>query len=436
MKLELESPDATDPARRPALWIIYLIVFADFVGFGIVIPLLPFYVPDFESRPLTVTLLFSAYSICQFVGAPILGALSDRLGRRPVLIVSQWGSASGYILLGLATHLGLSPGLALTLVYISRVIDGFSGGNVSTAQAYISDVTTPATRAKAMGLMGAAFGIGFSVGPAIGGLVGHYHVSYPAYVAAFFAAAAGVLTMWLLPESRTHRSTESSNVFHPSVFMPVLRQPLVAPLIYISALAMCAFVMMETTLGMFLNATFQWEQREVGWFFTLIGATIVVVQGGFVGRLTKVFGEWPLAMTGPVLVSMAMMGLVVVGWMPMVWLLIGVGIVNATGRSLQMPVVSSLISQHSSPDRQGVTFGVYHSLTSMARVIGPVIAGGLYAIHHTAQYVLGSVLLAAAGVWTLQLALKHRRRDRGFTISQQEARAKLAEGETAPLGET
>lgn len=433
--LDYESKTIADPAHRPALWVIYLIVFADFVGFGIVIPLLPFYVPDSQEHPKTVAMLFSAYSICQFIGAPILGALSDRYGRRPVLIVSQWGSALGFVLLGLATDLKLAPWMMLTMVFISRVIDGFSGGNVSTAQAYISDVTTPATRAKAMGLMGAAFGIGFSVGPAIGGLVGHIDVSYPAYLAAFFAASAGILTMLLLPESRTHRPTGSANVFRRDVFMPVMRQPVVAPLIFISILSMFAFVLLEPTIALFLEATFGWRQREVGWYTAMIGFVIMLVQGGLVGRLTSRFGEWALAITGPVLTSVAMLGFVLVGWMPLLWLLIVVGIINATGRSLQMPVVSALISQHASADRQGVTFGVYHSLTSMSRVFGPIVAGTMYALHHTAQYMLGSVLLAMAAVWTFQLALKYRRPERKLAISQQEARAKLAEAETAHLGE-
>jgi DHA1 family tetracycline resistance protein-like MFS transporter len=176
---EAPPPDAPDTPKG-ALWTIFLIVFIDLLGFGIIIPLLPRYVPDFTHNPLKVTLLFSVYSVCQFVGAPILGAVSDRFGRRPVLFVSQLGSALGYVLLGVATTFHwANPGTRLTLVYISRVLDGFTGGNISTAQAYVSDVTTPQNRAKGMGVLGAAFGIGFTAGPFLGGVLGHYNVSWP-----------------------------------------------------------------------------------------------------------------------------------------------------------------------------------------------------------------------------------------------------------------
>src|SRR5688500_11573141 len=155
-----------DAAPKGALGIIFLIVLIDLMGFGIIIPLLPFYVPGYAEHPLKVTLLFSVFSACQFIGAPILGMLSDRYGRRPVLVLSQIGSTFGSVLLGVATLWKESnPGLMLGLVYASRVIDGFTGGNISTAQAYISDVTTRENRAKGMGVLGAAFGIGFCLGP-------------------------------------------------------------------------------------------------------------------------------------------------------------------------------------------------------------------------------------------------------------------------------
>src|SRR5688572_5603485 len=159
-KLDYETPPAPDAPSRGAMGVIFLIVLIDLLGFGIIIPLLPRYVPDYKTNALKVTLLFSIYSICQFIGAPVLGLMSDRFGRRPVLALSQVGSAFGYLLLAAATH---APGYTLLLVYLSRIVDGFSGGNISTAQAYVSDVTTPANRAKGMAVLGVAFGIGFSL---------------------------------------------------------------------------------------------------------------------------------------------------------------------------------------------------------------------------------------------------------------------------------
>src|SRR5688572_12763258 len=170
---ERQVPEPEPP--KGALGIIFLIVVIDLMGFGIIIPLLPFYVPNLQEHPLKVTLLFSVFSICQFIGAPVLGMLSDRHGRRPVLVLSQVGSAVGYVLLGVATIWRVSnPAVMLGLVYVSRIIDGFTGGNISTAQAYVSDVTTRENRAKGMGMIGAAFGIGFTLGPALGGVLSYF----------------------------------------------------------------------------------------------------------------------------------------------------------------------------------------------------------------------------------------------------------------------
>ena len=177
---QVESID--QPGSQPpkgALGAIFLIVFMDLMGFGIIIPLLPLYAAQYHASPLDIGLLFSIYSACQFIAAPILGVISDRFGRRPVLIFSQFGSALGYLLLGLVMNLHwVHPFYALLVIYCSRFIDGISGGNISTAQAYISDVTTPQNRARGMGVIGAAFGVGFATGPALGALLVTFHPRY------------------------------------------------------------------------------------------------------------------------------------------------------------------------------------------------------------------------------------------------------------------
>src|SRR4051812_27557091 len=240
--------DAPIEAPKGALFSIFLIVLVDFLGFGLIIPLLPFYVPDYENNPMKVTLIFSIFSICQFVGAPILGALSDRHGRRPVLILSQLGSAAGYVLLGVAStdRVGWTPEVRLGLGYLSRIIDGFTGGNVSTAQAYISDVTTAETRSKGMGLIGAGFGIGFCLGPFLGGVLGGWNPTWPAYAAALLAAGAAFQTWARLPESPVHKASADAEMWlHPRVFLPALKRPVVAQLLVIGFVSMAAFVMME-----------------------------------------------------------------------------------------------------------------------------------------------------------------------------------------------
>jgi DHA1 family tetracycline resistance protein-like MFS transporter len=400
-------PPAEPP--RGALAIIFFIVFMDLLGFGIIIPLLAFYVPDFQHNPMKVTTLFSIYSICQFIGAPILGLISDRFGRRPVLALSQAGSAVGYVLLGLAAMPFNSPGTRLLLVYLSRIIDGFTGGNISTAQAYVSDVTTPENRAKGMGLLGAAFGIGFSIGPAMGGILGHWSLSLPGWVAAALAGGAAVVSWMRLPESRRHAETDAENWLHPSRFLPIFRRPVLVQLLAIGFCIMAAFVMMESTIALFLNKLFGWAELGVGLYFLFIGIIIVGVQGGLIGRLTKRFGDWPLCIAGPVLVAMGMGGYIALGYagaalaigLP---LLLFSGAVNAAGRSLQQPTLSSLLSKFSARNEQGIVFGLYHGLSSLARVLGPIVAGIAYPhLRNTGQFLVAAMIALLIAVWTASL---------------------------------
>jgi DHA1 family tetracycline resistance protein-like MFS transporter len=408
-----ESPLPAEPPKG-ALLSIFLIVLVDFLGFGLIIPLLPFYIPDYQHNPLKVTFLFSLYSICQFIGAPILGALSDRYGRRPILIFSQIGSAIGYVLLGYASVGPFDAHTRLMLVYLSRVIDGFTGGNVSTAQAYISDVTTHENRAKGMGLLGAAFGIGFCLGPFLGGVLGGFNVAWPAYAAAFFAALAAAQTFFKLPESRVHKPTESKLWLHPSNFSPVLKRPIVVQILLISFVSMAAFVMMEATVGIYLAKIYGWGSglpeeaarkvaaQKTGWFFGYVGVIIVIVQGGLIGRLTKKLGEWPLAIMGPILVAVGMGFYVDLAWAPMLIILGLAGAMNATGRSLQGPTLSSLLSKFSDPRDQGVVFGLYHGLSSLARIVGPIIAGLTYPLwRNTGPFWTSGMIVLIVAVWTI-----------------------------------
>jgi MFS family permease len=398
---------------KGALRIIFLIVMMDLLGFGIIIPLLAFYVPDFQNHPLQVTSgLFSVYSICQFIGAPILGLVSDRYGRKPVLAISQLGSAIGYVLLAVAAFPWQNPMTRLGIVYASRVIDGFTGGNISTAQAYVSDVTTPATRAKGMGMLGAAFGVGFSLGPAVGGITAHYlGLGAPGWIAAALALLAAVMTWLRLPESRTHAPVDAEYWLHPSRFKPIFRKPVLIQLLAIGFLIMAAFVMMESTITLFLNKRFAWGERGVGFYFLFLGIIIIAVQGGLIGRLTRKFGDWPLCIAGPFGVALGMAGLVAVAYVAPVrgfgaalGLLLAAGAVNAVGRSLQQPTLSSLMSKFSERNEQGLVFGMYHGLGSLARVAGPVAAGFAYPLlRNTGQFLLAGVIAVAMGVWTFTL---------------------------------
>ena len=428
------AADSVALAEPPkgALLAIFLIILVDFLGFGLIIPLLPFYIPGYEHRTFEVTLLFSIYSICQFIGAPILGAMSDRYGRRPVLILSQLGSAAGYVLLGIAT-LQKDPQIRLLMVYVSRVVDGFTGGNVSTAQAYISDVTTPKNRAKGMGLIGAAFGIGFCVGPFLGGVLGGINVSWPAYAAALLAAVAAAQTYFKLPEPRIHKPTDSRLWLHPSTFTPVFKNPVVTQLLMISFISMAAFVMMETTAGIFLAKIFGWNDpavasRRTGWFFGYAGLVIVIVQGGLIGRLSKRVGEWPLAILGALLVTVGMAFFIGSAFMPGLLMLGIAGAVNATGRSLQGPTLASLLSKFSNPKEQGVVFGLSNGLSSLARVAGPMLAGAMYPFwRNTGQFWTAGAILLIAAAWTIAVKAQARSQGAGFEpVTREEAVARAA----------
>ena len=417
------TPSSPDIPPTGALATVLLIVFVDLMGFGIILPQLPFYAIHFHASPFAVGMLFSVYSACQFAAAPILGVLSDRVGRKPVLAFSQLGSAAGYALLGVTTQLHFdNVTVALGLVYLARVIDGVTGGNISTAQAYISDVTTPATRARGMGLFGAMFGIGFAVGPVLG-LIGNDtdRAAWPAYLAALLSLAAAALSWWRLPESRAAGPVSDEVWLHPARLLPLFRRPTLGPLLLLTFATMAAFTMLEGTIGLFLHDRFTrhsdgqpYGMRELSWYFAYIGVIITIVQGGVVSRAIKRVGEWPVGIAGSAAVAAAMILYVLVGYHPALPLLLVAGAVNAVGRSLQGPPISSLISKVSDRGEQGTVFGVYHGLGSLARVVGPAVAGAAYAhVSGVAPYAIAGTLMLGITVWLAALARRSTVAPRG-----------------------
>ncbi len=410
VQLDYATPEVPIEPPKGAMAALFLIVLSDLLGFGLIIPVLPFYARAYHASDFQVGLLFAIYSLCQLIATPILGMASDRFGRRPILFFSQVGSVVGYALLAVAMYkVWGSVYLGLGMVYVSRIIDGISGGNISTAQAYISDVTTKATRAKGMGMLGAAFGIGFALGPAIGGILAHVHPSLPALAAALASGAAAVMTWLRLPEPKRHsHNAESEAWLHPSRFKPIFQNPQLVQLLGIWFFTMMAFVMMETCFAIFVNDTYGFREGAVGLFFMFAGCVIIVVQGKLMGPLTKRFGEWKLVIAGPILVTLAMSVYVYIGAaVPVVHVAVAImllaGLCNATGRSLQGPTLSSLVSQNSDPRMQGTVFGFYHMLGSLARVIGPLIAAALYTHHRTAPFLLAACMTLLIAVWSAVL---------------------------------
>ncbi|MGA2497616.1 MAG: MFS transporter [Tepidisphaeraceae bacterium] len=405
-----DNANMSSPPRF-ALLTIFLIVFVDLLGFGIIIPALPIYARQFSASPVQVGLIFSIFSACQFVATPILGAWSDRIGRKPVLVLSQFGSAIGYVLMGLVNqNFWGGGGLALTLLYASRVIDGVSGGNISTAQAYIADSTTSENRSKGMGLLGAAFGLGFTLGPFIGGVFGARHIWLPAYLAAGASFISCLMTLFLLRESRAHKPIDAEAWLHPRTFLPVLRDPVLRALLLTSFLCMAAFVMMEASLVMFLLDRFRWTLRPATFYMGFLGVVIVVVQGGLIHRMNKRFDEWTLAIWGLIAAAAGMLGYAQADLYPVVSLLFVAGFFNAVGRSMWQPTFQSLVSKATPPDKQGVVFGLYWGMSSLARVAGPILGTLVYWKNRgLGPFAMAAGLLLAAAIWTTALR-KHMRR--------------------------
>jgi DHA1 family tetracycline resistance protein-like MFS transporter len=350
--------------NRSPLVIIFITIFIDLVGFGIVIPVLPLYAEKFGASETAIGLLLGAFSVMQFIFAPILGKLSDRIGRRPVLLVSLIGTAIGFLIMGLAD--------ALWLVFVGRIIDGITGGNISTAQAYIADVTPPEQRSKGMGLIGAAFGLGFIVGPVIGGLMSDISPGAPFYFAAALSAANATALYFLLPESRSRESRAGTR---PSI-TGMLRESGGWQLRAVMAtyfFATVAFAMMTATYPLFTSHRFEFDSTHNGYLFAFVGMLGVVIQGGLLGRLVKIFGDRALAASGTVVLAIGMFFLPASA---SVSALILATAALAVGNSLATPTLNGLASKSVDSAHQGSLLGVMASVASLARIIGP-IAGGI-----------------------------------------------------------
>ena len=361
--------------KRSPLIVIFTTVFIDLVGFGIVIPVLPFYAEStmFNATPRTVGLLFASYSIMQLIFSPILGGLSDKYGRRPVLFLSILGTGLGFLILGFAT--------TLWMLFFGRILDGITGGNISTAQAYIADITTKEDRAKGMGLVGAAFGLGFIFGPAIGGILSRWGIHVPFFFAAGLCFANAILLFFTLPETVTKDHPARSSAAGGRGVRQLIRslkQPRLAFVLVIYFLFVVAFSIMTTSFSLYVMFRFGYDVQHTGYLFAYVGLIAVVVQGGLIGRLVKRFGELPLVITGALCFSISLFAVPFVGPAAggLAALLIGGGVFSL-GNSLATPALTSLASKSVGPAEQGTVLGVTQSVASLARAVGPFLAAVL-----------------------------------------------------------
>jgi MFS transporter, DHA1 family, tetracycline resistance protein len=357
--------------KRSPLLVIFVTVFIDLVGFGIVIPVLPYYAEGtrFGATPREVGLLFASYSVMQLIFSPVLGRLSDKHGRRPILLISLLGTCLGFLILGFAT--------TLWMLFLGRIIDGISGGNISTAQAYIADVTTKEDRAKGMGLIGAAFGLGFVFGPAIGGILSRWGINVPFLFAGSLAFANAILLYFTLPETVTpdHPARVSAASGRGwQQLLNSLKQPRLSFVLTIYFLSIVAFSIMTTVFSLFMMFRLGYDPWHNGWIFAFVGIVSALIQGGLIGKLVKRFGEPLLVVVGALLCAASLF--VIPFETPLMGLMgiLLIGAATSIGNALMAPSLSSLASKSASAGEQGGVLGVTQSVASLARAVGPSIA--------------------------------------------------------------
>jgi len=386
---ELEPTEAAQGKQsffRSPLFPIFLIVVVDVFGFTLVLPLLPFYAEHLGASPLMVGFITASFAICQFIAGPILGRISDRVGRKPVLIVSQIGTLIGFIILAFSN--------TLWILFLSRIIDGLTAGNLSIAQAYISDVTKPENRTKAFGLIGIAFGMGFLLGPFISGLLSEYGYHWPAWAAATLSLGSIFCTIFLLPKVTPHPDA-ARNEGRLKQIASYFKRPLPRQRLLEFFLFALSFSTIIGGTALFLERQFGYKALQTGYVFAFSGLVGAIIQGGLLGRLVKWAGEEKLSTIG--FFTMAI-GYGLLGWAFGVPLLLVLVAVAGFGSAVTRPALTTLLTHSVGRQEQGSALGVSQSLQSIAQIIGPIIAGWLIEHHLLKTYgiVAGSFALLGA----------------------------------------
>jgi multidrug resistance protein len=349
--------------RRGASLTVFLTVLLDLIGFGMLLPLLPFYAQALQATPAQIGLLFSSYSLTQLLFSPLLGRLSDRIGRRPVLLVSICGSVLAHLMFAFSS--------SFAWLVVARSLAGVAASNYGIAQAYMADVSRPEDRSRAMGLIGAAFGIGFVLGPALGGALARFGpLTVPLAAAALSAVNFLIALVWLpesLPPEVRSRPRQTSWLAPGGVVRMWGNAPL-RNLMLLFFLVMFCFSVMEATLALYCQSRFGFGRSQTSWLFVYVGVLLVIIQGGLLGRLIRTFGERSLILGGIVLMAA---GLVLLPGAPTVWLLAGSLALLAVGSGLHNPSVLGLLSQLTDESSQGETIGISRSFGALARTLGP-----------------------------------------------------------------
>jgi DHA1 family tetracycline resistance protein-like MFS transporter len=373
--------------------ILFLIVLIDLIGFGLVIPLLPFYATRFSASPQEVTVLLATFSAMQTLTAPIWGRLSDRVGRRPVLMVSMAAASLAYLWLGFAS--------SLWMLFAARALAGICAGNIAAAQAYIADVTAPENRAKGMGMIGAAFGLGFIIGPALGGVVAGNNLATadlrsPGLIACGLSIVAFLGVLFVLKESLPRGLPPRPRKGRIAALRDALARKTLARLLLIFFLAILAFGGMEATFALWAMAQFGWGPAQIGYIFAYVGVLSALMQGGLIGRLTARFGEEKLLIAGLSLIALGLVTITLAHGLPVLILAVSC---LALGMGAMQPSLNSLISRRAGAGEQGEVMGVAQSVASLSRVLGPLLAGALFAgLGRDAPFLAGMALVVVAAV--------------------------------------
>ncbi len=382
--------------KNRSLTFIVVTMFLNFLGFSIIIPILPFlveqYAPNIKDIALNVGLIMAAYAFCQFIAAPGLGALSDKFGRRPILLVSLFGSIIGYLVMAI--------GGALWVLFLGRIIDGLTGGNISTVFAYIADITKPQERGKYYGLLGAAGGFGFMIGPAVGGLTAHFSLVTPLYLAAFITFLNMVWGYFVLPESlSTEHRTPNVNIRHLNPFLQfnhIFDIPALKRIFLYAFLFFLALMQMQSITSVFLKDIFNWGPEQIGFALFAVGVMDIFSQGYLVRKLLEKLSDLNVSEIG---LGLTLIGFVIIALTAslnsLLLLILGV-IILVIGDGLFEPSASSLISNSVDRTMQGRVQGASQSMQSMTRVLGPFFAAFLYTVWAGLPYAFGAVLLVGS----------------------------------------
>jgi MFS transporter, DHA1 family, tetracycline resistance protein len=383
--------DPPPEARGGRLGAIFLTVFLDLLGFGLVIPLLPRYAETLHASPMQIGLIAASYSGMQFLFVPVWGALSDRVGRRPILLLSMIATACSMAMLGFAT--------SLTWLFVARAFGGIATSNLAVAQAYIADTTTKESRARGMGLIGFAFGAGFVLGPFFGGILSTVSLETPARVAAVLALGNFAWAWFSLPESLPQHLRGHGRKLRLGpdfvAFARVFKHHGLAIAIVLFFIVGSSFANLEQTFALYVHDEFALDSKRTGYILGMVGVIAMIVQGGLIGPLNRRFGETRLIRTGNILQATGFAGVALAATHGLWTLYIAVAVLSV-GNGLVNPSLSTYVSRRAPPEAQGESLGVMQSMGALARVIGPTMGGFLYGHGHRWPYISGAIGLTIA----------------------------------------